>query len=87
MKSRIPHNADRYEFNEEQLSLRSCYKQVIEIKFSYAEVEPSLLLQDNGVFPTQFFQTFCSFLVFFKLGWQMRQLGVLQTFAFALLKG
>lgn len=28
MKSGIHYSADRYEFNEEQLSLRACYKQL-----------------------------------------------------------
>lgn len=37
-------------------------------KSSYTEVEPSVLLQDNSVFTTQFVQTLCSVLVFVELG-------------------
>lgn len=53
---------------------------------SYTEVKLCLSLQENCVFPTRLLQALCSLLLLVQLGWQMRQLGVLQTLALTLCK-
>lgn len=76
-----------WEFLIKPASSGARYRRGHEVTSPYAEVEPGVLLQQEGVLPTLPSQTFRSLLVLVELGCQVRQPGALQTLALAPWKG